>query len=237
MYKGIYIIVSSASVKDLQMSYLARNIANVSTAGYKRAKMVFRAYNLPDNFPISTKTGIDIRGQLVTDYSHGELNYTGRNLDLAIEGDGFFVLEGGFYTRKGSFMIDPDGYLIGPEGKRVLSEGDSPISIPQGKAVEVSQDGEIFVDGASVGRLKIVDFPKPYQLQRVGDAVFVPTGGQEPVEPEVRVFQGFLESSNVKVVEELVHMVSLVRQFEAYQKLIKAFDESSSKAINEIGRI
>jgi len=237
MYKSIYIAASGAITREKELDILTRNIANASTPAYKKERMAFQSFLLP------AARGIAIPGRVmteeaivVTDYSQGDMITTGDPFDLAIKGDGFFALEGNLYTRKGGFLLDSEGYLVSSEGHRVLGTDGTPLHIGGGR-MEVNNRGEISVDGTPLGRLKIVDFPKPYKLVKVGDETFTPSGPISPFEAGSEVLQGMKEGSNVDIIEEMVRMVSLMRQVESYQKMIRAIDESSGKAINEIGRI
>ncbi|RMG67003.1 MAG: flagellar basal-body rod protein FlgF, partial [Nitrospirae bacterium] len=119
---------------------------------------------------------------------------------------------------------------------RVLDSNSKPIRIPGGK-VTVSRDGTIMVDNIRVGRLKVVDFPTPYNLIKVGDSLYMPAGQQRPEDTDAVVIQGALEGSNVNIVKEMALMIDTIREFESFQRTIKSIDDMSSKAINEIGRI
>jgi len=237
MYKGIYIAASGAILKDAELSLTARNIANASTAGYKKERTAFSSYILPFAENIAGPERIMVeKGKTLTDFSPGEFIKTGNPLDIAIEGDGFFVLEGGRYTRRGDFRLDKEGYLVNIDGLKVMGADDDPIQLPQGR-VEIGPGGEIVVDGTTAGRLKIVDFPRPYNLVQAGDATYVAPTELKPVEVSSAVLPGMIEGSNVDVIKEMVSMIKTTREFETYQKMIQAFDSATSKALNEIGRI
>ncbi len=237
MYKGIYIAASGAITRERELDILTRNLANASTPAFKKERVSFRSFLLPPaqgiSIPGRVMTGEAI---VVTDYSQGEMITTGDPFDLAIKGEGFFTLEGNLYTRKGSFLLDSEGYLITTDGRKVLGTDGTPLYIGGGR-MEVSKSGEVSVDGTSVGRLKVVDFPRPYKLMKVGDGIYIQAGTDLPVESDAEILQGMKEGSNVNIIEEMVRMITLTRQVESYQKMIRAIDESSGKAINEIGRI
>lgn len=237
MYKGIYIAASGAMMGEREMDLLTRNIANSSTDGYKKERVAFRSFLLPPVEDVSQPERVMTEeAAVITDYSQGEMIATGDPFDLAIRGDGFFVLEGNLYTRKGTFILDSEGFLTDTEGRRVMGEDGNPIHIGSG-SMNVSRDGEVTVNGTVVGRLKVVDFPKEYKLVKMGNGVYTSTIDTQPIKADVEVMQGMKEGSNVKVIEEMVKLISLTRQVEAYQKMIRAFDDSSGKAINEIGRL
>lgn len=236
MYKGLYIAASGAMTKYANLTFHARNIANSDTVAYKREGVVFRSFALDSTMPVAERVLRDPTPILVTDYSPGEVISTGNPLDVALKGDGFFALEGNLFTRRGDFTIDNNGYLITRTGKKVLGSNGNPIELPPGSA-EISQNGEVLVDGQSVGELKVVDFPRPYNLLKVGDSMYTTPAGVVPEDIQPEVIPGAIEGSNVKAVYEMIELMETMREFEAYQKMIRAFDESSQKAINEIGRI
>ena len=235
MYKGIYIALSGALLKQKQLDLSAQNMANAATSGYKKERISFRNSLIPvDNKPAGAPDGRSMSdvSAVATDFSPGAMMKTGNPLDLAINGDGFFALEGNTYTRNGNFRIDGEGYLVTQDGRRVLGSG-GPVSV-QGGRIDVSASGEIFVDGVSAGTLRIVDFPDKNVLEKLSGGVFYTrTPGREI---NTQVSQGYIEASNVEAVREMVEMMVSLREFEAYQKMIIAFDEASSKTVNQMGR-
>ncbi len=238
MYRAIYIATSAAAVKDRQLEFINRNIANLNTISYKKERTAFRSFisSSPGPFNASTRVFVDPGITIKTDFSEGRLIHTGNSLDLAIKGRGFFVLEGNRYTRRGDFQLDSEGYLVNYRGVKVLGANSKPIKIPAGK-INISSDGTITVDNKSVGKLKIVEFPDESKLIKVGDSLFVTNMQQQPVESDSEVVQGALEGSNINIVKEMALMIDTLREFETFQRTIKAIDDMSSKAINEIGRI
>ena len=235
MYKGIYIALSGAMLKSRNMDIFAQNIANANTTGYKKERISFRDYIIPvDNNPGSRPDGrvmTELSG-IVTDFSEGSLIMTDNPLDLAINGEGFFALEGDRYTRNGNFRINSDGYLVNQDGVKVLGDG-GPVAV-QGNNIAINPSGEIIVDDISVGRLKIVGFPDKGVLSKLSGGMFTAKEAGEAVDSNIS--QGFLEGSNLNVIREMVQMLKSLREFESYQKMIQAFDEAASKTINEMGR-
>ena len=133
------------------------------------------------------------KGKTLTDFSAGDFIKTGNPLDVAIEGDGFFVLEGEKYTRRGDFRLDEDGYLINIDGLKVMGADKTPLQLPQGR-VEIGSGGNIVVDGKTAGRLRIVDFPQPYKLILAGEATYLAPAELKPVESSSRVSPGVIRS-------------------------------------------
>lgn len=235
MYKGIYIALSGAILKSRNMDIFAQNIANANTTGYKQERISFRDYIIPvDNNPGLTADGRVMADLSVTatDFSEGSFERTGNPLDVAINGKGFFALEGGRYTRNGNFKINSEGRLVNQTGAKVLGDG-GPIAV-QGSRIDISASGEVIVDDIPVAKLKIVDFPDKGSLLKLNGGMFTTKETGEEVNSNIS--QGYLEGSNVNVIREMVRMLKSHREFESYQKMIQAFDEAASKTINEMGR-
>ena len=217
------------------MDIYAQNIANASTSGYKQERISFKehlvasdnALNVESKGRVMTKLS-----EISTDFSSGSFMRTDNPLDMAINGKGFFALEGNKYTRNGNFMIDSEGFLVNNSGTKVLGDG-GPLTVEGGK-IDISSSGEVFVDDISVGRLQIVDFKNKSVLKKMGGGVFTTKASGDVVDSSVS--QGYLEQSNVNVIKELMRLIISQREFQSYQKMIQAFDEASSKTINEMGK-
>ncbi len=235
MYKGIYIALSGATIKQNHMDILAQNIANANTAGFKKERIAFKDYPMPAHnktvFRPDGRTMSEISNTMI-DYSNGGIVKTGNPLDLAINGDGFFALEENRYTRGGNFKVSSDGYLATQDDIKVMGSG-GPIPIQGGK-IDVGSSGEVFVDGVSVGTVKMVDFPDKRVLKKLNGGIFATDETGE--KPKSQIKQGYLEISNVEVVREMVQLITTLRDFESYQKMIRAFDEAASKVANEMGK-
>lgn len=229
MYRGIYIALSGAILKETQMESITRNLSNSNTTGYKRESSSFKDFILSEErgrimtFPSSTRI----------DFSGGELIRTDNPLDVAINGNGFISLAENRYTRKGDLKRDRDGFLTTEGGIRVIGKK-GPIRLPEGK-VEIDKTGNISVNGVVIDTLKILDFSRRDDMVRIGDSVFYTKEAGKDTKAEV--MQGYLEGSNVNVIEEMVKMITTLREFESYQKVIHAFDEATSKLSNEIAKI
>ncbi|UCH81539.1 MAG: flagellar hook basal-body protein [Nitrospiraceae bacterium] len=235
MYKGMYIALSGAVLKQKHMDIFAQNISNSNTTGFKKERISFRDYLIPsDNASGVIEDGRSMTrlSEKVTDFSHGPTLRTENPLDLAIEGEGFFALENDRFTRNGNFKISSEGYLTTQDNIRVLGDG-GPIAI-DGSRIDISTSGEIFVDEISTGNIKIVDFEDKKRLDKAEGGYFISNDPGQEIIPAIN--QGYLETSNVDVMREMVQMVTALRDFESYQKMIHAFDEASSKTINEMGR-
>lgn len=235
MYKGIYIAASGAVLKLKEMDVLTQNLANGDTIGYKKDTVSFSDYLIPQD---ATAGGPDGRAMsnlasFTTNFSNGNMIKTGNTLDVAIEGEGLIALEGGRYTKRGDLRKDRNGYLITHDGLKVLGKS-GPIRLPEG-VVEINEKGDILVNGAQVGTLKIRNFPGGKGLAKAGSGMFIASG--EGVGSAAPLRQGFVEASNVEVVQEMVRMITTVREFETYQKVIQTFDEAAAKVNNDLGRM
>ena len=243
MYKGIYIAVSGAILKQTQLEVITQNLANANTTGYKKEGVSFKDYLLPQEAAGAGSDGRDMTelSSYKTDFSNGTAVKTGNPLNISIEGPGLIALEGGRYTRRGEFKKDKDGYLTTFDGTKVL--GDSgPISLPDGPVqidstgkISVISDGNVSEDPVEVDTIKILDFTGSGDVEKVGDGLYTATGAGTPVSAGVR--QGYLESSNVDSVKEMVRMIEAMREFESYQKAIQTFDDATAKVNNELGRL
>jgi flagellar basal-body rod protein FlgF len=235
MNKGIYIALSGAVLKHSQMEVISQNIANADTVGYKKDKISFKDYLIPNDtfvFQPDGRAMSDI-SSFKTDFSEGELVKTGNSLDIAIDGNGFIALEGNRYTRRGDMKRDSKGYLTSFNGIKVLGSN-GPISLPDGN-VEISSTGDIAVNGIVIDSLKLVEFPNTDGLSKVGDGIFFKQDGG--IKANASVKQAYLETSNVDIIEEMVNMIETLREFESFQKAIQIFDQASEKVNNEIGRL
>jgi flagellar basal-body rod protein FlgG len=180
-----------------------------------------------------------------TDYGQGSFRTTGNPLDVALLGDGFFTVDtpdGVRYTRNGNFSLAQDGTVQTPSGFPVLGTS-GPIKIDNWSKVSsgdisISPRGEVMVDKMVIGQLRIVDFAKPYALDKDGNSFFVPKEGVAPIETSATtaVKQGMLEESNIDAIEEMVKMIELNRTYETDQHMTTIQDSTLDKAM-EIGRV
>lgn len=192
----------------------------------------------PPNVIGTTSAGVRL-DRIATNFTQGNLIETGNSLDFALKGEGFFKIhtnQGIMYTRDGSFTLNDNGELITTEGHFVLGQYGSIIA--DGNDFTINENGEIIRDGEVVDRLDIVQVINNEHLRKQGNNLYAIEEGIEPEEIlfEGQVLQGYLENSNVDTIKEMVNMISLLRSYEASQKIIKSQDELLEKAANEIGR-
>ncbi len=245
MDSGIYTAIAGALASQDRIDVLSSNLANVNTVGYKRDRYSFESVLASVNNPTQsdgTLTDPPTMPRMIfeTDYSHGTLRQSGNPLDVALDGDGFFVVngpKGRSYTRQGNFHLDAGGKLVNADGYEVLGTG-GPIVI-KGGHVEIDQKGAISVDGNPVAKLAVVDFPKPYPLQKVGGSLFMSNGSQVTEQPvtSTSVLQGSIEESNVNAIQEMALLIDGTRNYESCMKAIRTYDDMASKAANDVGKI
>lgn len=228
-------------VLQRRMDVAANNLANVATAGFKADAVVFeeldgtRAYAEED--PREIRFVRDIG--LTRDMSQGPISITGNPLDVAIEGQGFFMVEGPngpLYTRDGAFTLTGEGRLVTTDGRAVLSSGGAPIVFdPQGESPAIGRDGAISVAGVEVGRIGVANFAAPSALSKVGDNLWS-AQGQTPGEFDGVVVQGALEGSNVRPVAELTRLIEISRAYQSAARLVSSADDLRKSAIERLGR-
>ena len=219
-----------------EMNVIANNVANAGTAGFRREGVVFSEH------VHAARGGGSVAmahaGARRIDPSPGIVEHTGAPLDLAIEGEGFFLLdgaEGPLLTRAGGFQRSPEGLLVASGGRPVLDAGGGTVFLPpDARDVTVAADGTLSVDGLEQARLGVYT-AAPETLERVGDTAFRPREGVEPV-PGARLIQGALERSNVEPVSEIARMIAVGRAYEQMQTLIRDEDERIRESIRTLGQ-
>ena len=220
-----------------ELYIITHNLANVSTAGYKRRCNAFSKSLEAQGAGTETYSPGSVDLNSAFDFSQGSIIGTGRSLDFALYGKGFFVIEtpgGPRYTRNGMFHLNQNGQIVNSEGNTVAGEG-GPITIPADVELYVSSDGSIGAGGTAIGKFRLVDFKgDENKLVPTGASCFrMPDKDITPVAAEnIVVKQGYQEASNVKIVDELVDMIMVTRLYEANVKFIAARKEISSTIIS-----
>jgi flagellar basal-body rod protein FlgF len=242
MSAALYLSSVGARARMSQLEMVSNNLANADTPGYKADEPLFSAAL---GMALEGENGRRHEGalQFVTTpetrvrHESGPLAHTGRNLDVAIQGDGFFLVqtpEGIRYTRAGALSVNADGKLAGPGGHALMGTS-GPISAGSG-GVRVERDGSVVSDaGAVLGRLQLEEFLEPEKLQKQGESLFVapidlvgiPVDG-----PQLEV--GSLEQSNVEPVHELAKLLILQRAYDASMQALATDDRVSGRLIEEM---
>ncbi|MBN1849903.1 MAG: flagellar basal-body rod protein FlgF [Deltaproteobacteria bacterium] len=247
MINGILETSRGCLKEEIRMDIISNNLANINMIGFKKDRISFTEFldqakgGTPQ--PVKAAGGTSNSLSLIniqTDMEQGDTRFTGNPLDLAIYGKGFFKVntpDGVRYTRKGNFALDDQGTIITQDGYHVLGKSGS-LTVPGDDPV-IDGQGNITVNGISVGQLDVVDFDDPKSLAKTGQALFKNITGEPERTPtmEMNVKQGYLELSNVNIAEEMISMIHSLRAFESYQKAIKVLDEMNSKAVNEVSRL
>ncbi|MFH2050678.1 MAG: flagellar hook-basal body protein [bacterium] len=240
MIKGLYKSASGMLPNMKKQELTANNVSNVSTPGYKKDSMFTKELSRAEQ-KLSVKKSDwqqPIAPEKYVDFESGVFDRTGNALDLAIDGDGFFTiqLEDGStaISRNGSFTINSDGLLSVPGGGIVMAEGGA-VEIGNGQ-VTVSAIGNIEVDGASVGKITPVTVNDLQKLEKIGRSMFlVPQEEQLIPVTHATIQQGYIESSNVDIVSEMVNMIIAYRNYEANAKALQTQDTSLGNLFNRVG--
>jgi len=257
MQECVYNALFGALTQERRLDVIANNLANVNTTGFKRDGLNFRDVfvrmgqeTLEPFTPINAKpmfpkpdTFAQVRiGMELTDFADGGIQHTGNPLDFALQGDGFFKVQGPdgeYYTRNGSFKVSQDGLLITGAGHQVVSTAGGAIEVPQNASITANDRGEIFADGEFVNALQVVAVEELWTLEKYGENMFRARPGNQvnEVEPgNFSVAQGYLENSNVNVVEEMVRMIETQRMYESYSKVVQSATDTEHKLVTEVGR-
>ncbi|MBI1393846.1 MAG: flagellar basal-body rod protein FlgF [Alphaproteobacteria bacterium] len=215
---------------------VANNIANANTTGYRAEGVIFSEYvkalDGADSISMTRANAHSI------DLTQGEIIATKGQFDIAIAGEGFFLLEGNDgprLTRAGVFALNEQSELVDPEGRKVLNEGEGAIAIPQGaKSVTFSPTGEVSVDGQVLGRLAVVVAP-PEGLVREGDNLFRSDAEYEPAE-DYAIIQGAVEGSNVNSMNEFVRLIEVQRAYEGTKGFLDKEAERLRNLVQTLGR-
>lgn len=225
-----------------QMDIVANNIANMNTNGFKGERMMFVEHL------VKSPGGQRLLGEKLSfvrdiatllDFSEGPVEGTGNPLDLAITGEGFFVVQtedGERYTRNGRFKLDDGGQLVNQNGEPLLSTGNQPFFLgPEDTEITISRDGTVATNNGEIGRIKLVNFENPQLLKRSAGGLFAAEEEPRDVEsPEI--IQGMLEGSNVQPIIEMAKMIEIQRTYDSVRNFIEREDERMRNMVKEMGQ-
>lgn len=230
-----YVALTRQSGLAREMQTVANNIANAATTGYRAEGIIFSEYvkSVDKGASLSMGQG-NVRH---TSFEQGALTQTGGVFDLAIEGDGYFLVQtpgGERLTRAGAFSSNAESELVTYDGYRVLDAGGAPVFVPTGLGdVAISADGTISAGGLPLGQLGIVKPNAPLDMVREDGVMFRADAGYEPT-GDARVLQGFVESSNVNAIGQLARMIEVQRAYEMGQSFLDAEDERIRSALKSL---
>ena len=236
MDRLIYTAMTGAKHTLGQQAAVAHNLANVNSTGFRAEMHKLRAVEVQtDAFRTRAFT---VDASIANDFTPGVMQYTGRPYDVAVDGKGWLTVQmadgSEAYTRNGSLEVSPNGVLQTRDGRPVMGEG-GPIAIPPNTEIVIGRDGTISSVEAG-GVVNVIDQfrlvnPPEEDLERGADGLFrLTTGLPAEPDPEVRVSGGYLEGSNVNVVEQMVTMISLARQFEMQTRMLQNAEQNDRSA-------
>lgn len=239
MAGGAYVALSGLRARMDHLDRLATDIANAGTSGYKSERATTSSAERP-TFDQALQSAVDVApGPGRYDFRSGSIAATGRDLDVALNGPGFFVVQtpgGARYTRNGHFERSADGTLETEDGMPVAGDN-GPIKLGKGE-LTIDPDGTVRTGATVAGRLQVVDFVDTSALTREGNSRFAaadPAKATAVKNPEIQ--SGALEKSNVSMVERIAELTEVTRTFEALQKGVSVImNDIDGRAISELGR-
>ncbi len=227
-----------------QLDVVANNMANINTTGFKSQRLLFEEYLMPVAEATEFQTPDEqlsyvLDYQSVTNFGTGSFKPSENPLDLAIEGDGFFVVQMGdgseTYTRDGALHLDSTGQLVTANGRPVMTTGGPITFSKEDGRVEVAKDGTITTELGNRGKIRIVTFEDPQALKKIGDNLY---RGENPQVPQrVGIMQGALERSNVEGVHEVTRLIEITRAYESVTKMLKDVNDLRQNAIQTLGKL
>lgn len=237
-----YVALSRQATLRRQMDVVANNLANMSTHGYKSGQMMFVEHltKSKGGESLLTPKMAYVRDiATMTDTKPGAMETTGNPLDLAIQGEGYFVVqtpEGERYTRNGRLQLDNTGQLVNQLGQPVLADGGAPlIFAPEDTEIAVSSDGTVSTNNGELGKLRVVRFENDQLLDRTSGAQFATTEENPPQDvEEASVLQGAVEGSNVEPILEMAQMITVHRAYDSVKSFIEREDERQRTMIKEL---
>jgi flagellar basal-body rod protein FlgF len=258
MIRGLYTSGWSMLAIEKKMDIISNNMANAATNGYKKDTLVLESFPELMTKRIKDFDGMSCRpndigtmrhssdvGEVFTYYSQGQLNKTDNELDMALRDsdNAFFTIavpdENGnlmaFYTRDGAFSRNNNNMLVTKDGYAVLGEN-GPIFLQDGEFT-VSEDGTITQNGEVIDKLLITEFQDTSVLIKYGYNLVRASEGAVTTEFTGTVQQGFIELSNVNIIREMVDMITVMRLYEANQKILRTMDGTLEKAVNQVGSV
>lgn len=237
MINGLYSGATAMDIYSQQQGLISANLAHLNTTGHKRIQFSFAEKSATDQFGDYSTPGTHINETFV-DFSQGRMDQTGRPLDLAIQGDAFFTIQGEnerLYTRNGAFVRGAGGELLTNDGLPVLGT-DGPISIPpdvESRSINVDFEGNISAGGRQLGQLEVTAFTDNQQLSSESQIYFRQGNAEFDENANFEIKQGMREMSNASPIDELVSLIVGSRNHEAAQRVMRTISESIQQSIRE----
>jgi len=239
MDSGYYAACTALMSRAQALDTIANNLANASTSGFRAQHNVFqsvlaKASEGPSSALNSALNDFGVLGGTRLDSSQGMLESTANNLDLAIEGQGYFVVQtagGKAYTRSGNFHVSAKNELVTAAGDPVLGES-GPVEVMGGQ-LSVSADGTISIAGALAGKLSLVEFAPGTAMVNMGQSYYSAPPGGASAAVSSRIRQGMLEGSNVNPVQGVVELIAVQREAEMMQRVLTLFNADLNKVATQ----
>lgn len=257
MFSGLF----GALTTEHRMNFIANNLANVNTHGFKRQTLSFKdtmASYAHDEIreplmhcrstPLFPEPKNMARPRIAVseiDFGQGSMEFTGNALDVCIGGENAFFRvttpNGDYLTRSGHFVLSSDGTMMTPDGFPLQGTGGEIVIPPNARDIVIGGDGQISVDGAVINQIALISVDNLQNLEKQGYNLYKPRENVDVAEGDAylegaRVEQGFIEKANVEVVSEMVNMIEVNRQFEAYQKVMQTSDTLDRAANDKVGK-
>ena len=240
------ITLSRATSLARQMDIVANNVANMNTTGYKSENLLFEEFISPEGSAESFQSGdrdlsFVLDDRTVGNFATGTLETTGSQFDVAIQGEGFFAVQtpaGERYTRAGSFTLDSTGQLTTHDGNPVLGDGGAPILFEASDTqISISSNGTITSANGEIGRLRVVNFEDPQQLNRVGSTLFSAEDAQQIAADNAKIVQFSLEGANVDAISQISQMIEVQRAYDQLANIMREQNDLRETAIQRLGRV
>ena len=249
MENALLVGLSRQAALRRELDIIANNVANLGTTGFKRETLLFEQYLATsareNNFPAPDQRVAFVLDRATrTEFAQGPIEHTGGELDVAVEGEGFLVVEtprGERYTRNGSLSRNASGEIVTSEGYRVMGESGPLVLDPNDTQISIADDGTLSARNAGVnvekGKIRIVRFDASPQLSKEGANLFATTSQPLPTDVRTRLLHGAIEKSNISPIREIGRMIEVTRTYTMLTNLINRTNELRGNAINKLAEV
>jgi flagellar basal body rod protein FlgG len=241
---GLYQSASSLTALEKWQTAVAQNITSSQSPGFKKRGVGFASEAMGQTYPDAKGSdGQPMQfptARMSINYKAGEMTPTGSNLDMAVQGEGFLVVQkedgSKVYTRNGSLTVNKDRQLVATSGEPIMTESGTPITmLPQEGSLIINRDGTVYQGDTLLGKFQVVNFDNLSELTPVMGGFAAPAGVEAKPVDKPNILQGYSEGSNVTATHEMVDLVTIARAYEANQKVIQNTDGMLQKALDKLG--